>query len=100
MTKLLSFHKSDKPGKKYMVKLESASGREKTIHFGDASMKDYTLFTAEERAARKRAYISRHQSREDWNDPETPGFWSRWILWGDTPSVSENLKITKRRYHL
>lgn len=99
MAKLISFHKSDRPGKKYMVVVER-DGRQRTIHFGDANMKDYTLFSAEERTARKRAYISRHSAREDWSDPMTPGFWSRHILWGDTPSVSENLKITKRRYGL
>ena len=99
MAKLISFGKSDSPGKKYMVVVER-DGRKKTIHFGDASMKDYTLFSAEERAARKRAYISRHAGREDWSDPMTAGFWSRHILWGDTPSVAENLKITKRRYGL
>ena len=99
MARLVSFKRSDKPGKKYTVVVEK-DGREHTIHFGDSSMKDYTLFSAEERAARKRAYIARHQSREDWSDPLTPGFWSRHVLWGDTPSVSENLKLTRRRYGL
>ena len=99
MARLVSFGKSSSPGKKYTAVVEK-DGRKHTIHFGDASMKDYTLFSAEERAARKRAYISRHQGREDWSDPTTAGFWSRWVLWGDTPSVSENLKITKRRYGL
>ena len=100
MTKFLSLKRSDKPGKKYMVELETASGRTKTIHFGDASLKDYTLFSAEERMERKRRYLARHSAREDWSDPETAGFWSRHILWGDTPSVQENLKITRRRYGL
>ena len=99
MAKLISFSKSDKPGKKYTAVVEK-DGRKHTIHFGDSSMKDYTLFSAEERAARKRAYISRHQGREDWSDPTTAGFWARHITWGDTPSVAENLKITKRRYNL
>ena len=99
MARLVSFSKSDRPGKKYKAVVEK-DGRTHTIHFGDSSMKDYTLFSAEERAARKRAYISRHAAREDWNDPTTPGFWARHITWGDTPSVSENLKITKRRFNL
>jgi hypothetical protein len=98
--KLLSMRRSTQPGKKYTVVLDTGEGRTKTIHFGDASMKDYTLFTAEERAERKRAYLSRHASREDWSDPTTAGFWSRHILWGDTPSVAANLKLTRRRYNL
>ena len=100
MTKLLSFRRSDRPGKKYMVELETASGRTKTIHFGDSSLKDYTLFSAAERMEHKRRYLARHSANEDWSDPETAGFWSRHVLWGDTPSVQSNLKITKRRYNL
>lgn len=100
MTKLLSFSRSDKPGKKYKVEVQTASGRTKTIHFGDSSLKDYTLFSAEERMERKRRYLARHAANEDWTDPETAGFWSRHVLWGDTPSVQENLKITRRRYRL
>ena len=100
MTKLLSFKRSEMPDKKYQVELLTADGRHRTIHFGDAHMKDYTLFSAQEREARKRAYLSRHKAREDWSDPLTAGFWSRHVLWGDTPSVTENLKITRRRYHL
>lgn len=100
MTKYISLRPSTRPGKKYMVELETSAGRKKTIHFGDASMKDYTLFSAGERAERKRAYLQRHAATENWNDPETAGFWSRHILWGDTPSIRENLKLTLRRYNL
>jgi len=100
MVKLLSFKPSDRPGKKYMVVVETGQGTKRTIHFGDSSMKDFTLFSAVERAARKRAYLARHERREDWNDPLTPGFWSRHVLWGDTPSVQQNLKITRERYDL
>ena len=100
MTKFVSMQRSSDPAKKYMVKLIGNSGRQKTIHFGDASMKDYTLFSAGERMERKRAYLQRHAATENWSDPETAGFWSRHVLWGDTPSVRENLKLTIRRYNL
>jgi len=83
-----------------MVELETASGRTKTIHFGDANLKDYTLFRPAEREERKRLYLARHKATEDWSNPETAGFWSRHLLWGDTPSVRENLKRTLTRYHL
>ena len=100
MVKFVRLSRSSKPEKKYMVELETDAGRRKVIHFGDASMKDYTLFSAAERAERKKAYLARHESREDWNDPTTPGFWSRWVLWGDTPSVQQNLKLTLSRFRL
>jgi hypothetical protein len=100
MTKFLSLAKSDHPDKKYKVTLETGAGREKVIHFGDSSLKDYTLFSAAEREERKRRYLQRHQARENWRDPESAGFWSRWILWGPHPSVRENLKFTLHKFGL
>jgi hypothetical protein len=97
--KLLSFAKSDRAGKKYMVKLEK-NGRTKTVHFGDSSMKDFTSFSPSIRASHKSRYLSRHAKREHWTDPTTAGFWSRWVLWGDSSSVKANLASTKRRFHL
>lgn len=99
MVNFIGLHKSDKPEKKYYVELES-SGRSKRVYFGDSNSKDYTLFSALEREEHKRRYLIRHKSREDWNDPETSGFWSRWLLWGDTPSIRTNLKRTLSRFNL
>ena len=93
-------HRSDKPEKKYYVELEGESGRTKRVYFGDSNSKDYTLFNGLEREEHKRRYLERHRANEDWNDPETAGFWSRWILWGDTPSVQQNLKRTLSRFNL
>lgn len=100
MIKLISFEKSDQPGKKYMVKIER-DGREKTIHFGASGYKDYTLFSPMERERRKKAYISRHKSNEDWTASgiDTAGFWSKHILW-NLPSVSASLAQTRRAFNL
>ena len=100
MTKLVSFTRSDKPEKKYKVVLETAAGRSKTIYFGDSSLKDYTTHNPLEREERKRLYLARHRATENWKDPESAGFWSRHILWGDTPSIQTNLKRTKSRFGL
>ena len=83
-----------------MVTLMANSGREKTIHFGDANLKDYTLFSASEREDRKRAYLARHKATENWQDPESAGFWSRWVLWGPHPSVRENLRFVLNKFNL
>ncbi len=76
-------------------------GREKTIHFGASGYKDYTLFSPLEREQRKRNYISRHQSKEDWSlsGIDTAGFWAKHILW-NKPSVSASLADTRRRFNL
>ncbi len=100
MTRFIGLHRSDNPDKKYYVELEGASGRTKTIYFGDANSKDYTLFNALERNEHKRRYLQRHKSREDWSDPETAGFWSKHLLWGDTPNIRENLRRTISRFNL
>ena len=99
MTKLLALKRSSKPEKKYMVELETAAGRTKTIHFGDASLKDYTTHNALEREERKRLYLARHGATENWRDPESAGFWSRWILW-NKPTVSASLRDVKARFSL
>ena len=73
--------------------------RHKTIYFGDSSLKDYTTHSPLEREERKRLYIARHRVREDWTDPFTAGFWSRWILW-NKPTVKASFEDVMRRFHL
>lgn len=90
--------RSDDPAKKYMVVVESAD-RKKTIHFGDAKSKDYTKYSALEREKHKRSYLARHRTTEDWSDPFTAGFWSRWVLW-NLPTVEASYKDTLRRFNL
>ena len=100
MTIFLGLHKSDKPDKKYFVELKGASGHTKRVYFGAAGMNDYTTFNALERDERRRRYLFRHSAREDWNNPETAGFWSRHILWGDTPNIQTNLTKTLKKFNL
>jgi hypothetical protein len=102
MTIFLKLNRSDKPEKKYYVELEGDSGRTKRIYFGDSNSKDYTLFSALERDERRRRYIDRHRRTEDWTSTgvETAGFWAKHILWGDTPSVQQNLRRTLSRFNL
>ena len=96
MTKFLGLHKSDKPEKKYYVELEN-DGRTKRVYFGDANSNDFTLFNSLVREEHKRRYLQRHKAREDWSDINTPGFWSRWVLW-NKPTVSASLKDTLSRF--
>ena len=100
MAKLISFKKSDNPEKKYMVEIER-DGRIKTVHFGASGYKDYTSFGSLEREQRKRNYISRHKSKEDWtiSGIDTPGFWAKHVLW-NLPSVSASLAQTRRAFGL
>ena len=94
--KLLEVKKSTKTGKKYMAVFEN-NGRKKTIHFGDSSMKDYTQHGDKQR---RENYLSRHKSRENWNDPSTAGALSRWLLWGNSTSFADNLRSFRSRFGL
>jgi len=85
--------KSDNPKKKYKVVVEKGD-KKRTLHFGSAGMSDYTKHKDEER---KKRYIDRHRKNEDWSDPFSRGYWSRFLLW-EKPSIKEakkNIEKTK-----
>ena len=92
---LYTLEKSSNPKKKYMITIISKkTNRERTIHFGANGMSDYTIHKDE---ARKQRYINRHKSmNEDWNDPETAGFYARWVLW-NKPTLKDSWNDTKAK---
>lgn len=68
----------------------------KTVHFGQAGASDYTINKDEQR---KENYISRHKSRENWNDPTTAGALSYHLLWSEK-SFKTALSKFKKRFNL
>lgn len=89
---------SDKKTKKWMVSyINPKTSRVKTINFGAKGMNDYTI-TGDDKA--KKRYLLRHSGMgEDWNDPETAGFWSRWILW-NKKTLKASIKDTENRFNI
>jgi hypothetical protein len=85
--------KSNRTNKKYYVRELDSN---KTVHFGDSRYEDYTQHKDENR---KIAYLNRHQKREDWNDPSTAGFWSRWLSW-NKPTIKESIKDIQDRFKI
>ena len=83
-------YKSDRPDKKYFI----ITNDNKKIYFGQASASDFTLHKDE---ARKNLYINRHKKNENWNNKDTPGFWSRWLLW-NKPTIKESYEYIKNKY--
>ncbi len=65
-----------------------------TVKFGAKGYSDYTMHKDPERMRR---YLIRHRRRENWSDPKTPGFWSRWLLWS-APTLSGAKKIIKNKF--
>ena len=88
---IILLSKSDKLNKKYSVLVDN-----KTIYFGDSAYQDYTQTND---LHRKDLYLDRHKSREDWNDPLTAGFWSRWLLW-NKKSISKSIKDIEKHFNL
>jgi len=91
-----TLHHSNIPGKKYAGVFTDGS-KSKTIHFGASGYKDYTQHHD---ASRRANYLSRHRTNEHWNNPQTAGALSRWILWGPSSSIQANVASFKRRFHL
>lgn len=83
-------YKSDKPDKKFFIITSTG----KKVYFGSANMSDFTLHKD---PLRKNAYIKRHQKREDWNNKDTAGFWSRWYLW-NLPTKEASYQDIKKRF--
>ena len=90
-------YKSTDGKHKYEALFKQDNGRTKTVKFGAKGMKDYTLFSAEEREKRKELYLKRHSARETWMNPMTAGALSRWILW-NLPTVEASLADFHRRF--
>ena len=82
--------KSPKPLKKFVATING----EKDIYFGAAGFKDYTIHQDDER---KERYIKRHAKRENWEDPLTSGFWSRWVLWSKK-TIEESIDDINKRF--
>ena len=67
------------------------------VSFGSKGAKTFVDSASDQT---KRAWLSRHKVRENWNNPKTAGSLSKHILWGNSKSVRENLKSYKKKFNL
>ena len=82
--------KSKNKDKKYDARIDG----KKTVSFGAAGMSDFTKHKDPER---KQRYLNRHKKNENWNNPTTAGYLSRWILW-NKPTITESIRDTNKRF--
>lgn len=87
--------RTNKHNNKFRVLVENPDGKKKTILFGDRRYEDYTQHKDPKRRQR---YLMRHAG-EDWTDPYTAGFWSRWVLW-EKPNIYEAIRKVARRFKI
>jgi len=94
--KLKTIRKSRKAEKKFDAVFDK-DGKEKIVSFGAAGMSNYTKH---KNATRKQRYLKRHTGKgEKWQQPDTPGALSRWVLW-NKPSFRESVADFRRRFNL
>ena len=89
--------KSTRTGKKMMAIFYENDKKITTIHFGDSNYQHYTGGHLDE--SRKKLYIDRHRSSEDWKNPMTAGTCSLYILW-NKPTLSASIADFKKRFNL
>lgn len=91
----------------------------KTVHFGGKGYTDYTIHKSKPRMV---SYLVRHGAtdlnmsdgslrheqidaksmashKEHWDDPYTPGFWSRWLLWS-RKSMARAISVIRRKFKI
>jgi hypothetical protein len=88
--------KSHLPQKKYDAIFED-DGKKKVVSFGATGYDDYVLTGNKMKRDR---YIKRHGHHEDFNDKFSKGALSRWILWGNSTSIKQNIADYKKRFNL
>ena len=75
-------------------KLDAVIDGKKTISFGQKNASDFTLQDDD----RKERYIAKHQKNENWRDPKTAGFYSRFILW-NKPTLEASVNDLNEGYN-
>ena len=69
----------------------------KTTQFGLKGSSTY--IDHKDRKLRSR-YIERHRANENWNDPQSAGALSRYLLWGASTNLNTNINKYKKMFKL
>lgn len=95
--KLLKIVRSPRAEKKYRAYFSDGTHTD----FGAAGMQNYGGVGKERHIdkERKKRYLSRHKSRENWNNPKSAGSLSRWVLW-NKETLKSSIADYKRRFNL
>ena len=94
--KLVKIVPSTRQDKRMMAVFKDGE-KERTTHFGFRGGSTYIDNKSQQKRA---AYIARHRVNENFNDPDSAGALARWILWGRSTSLRENIKAFKRKFNL
>lgn len=84
---------SDRKGKKFFI----ITNKGKRVYFGASNYQHYTEGHLDIR--RRNNYLKRHVKNENWNDPDTSGYWSAKFLWM-YPTYKEAYEKIKKELRL
>lgn len=96
--KILSVGLSPLESKKYRAHFEDGE-RKFHVDFGQPNATTWVNGASKET---RENYIKRHSALEKtyWNVPTTPAALSRYLTWGESRSMAENLRAYKKRFNL
>jgi glutamine synthetase type III len=91
---LYKLYKSTNKNKKYDIYIMNPkTNRVKKISFGGTGYSDYTIHKNKER---RNLYRIRHKN-DRINDVYSSGYWSWWVLWGDSYNLNIALKTAVKK---
>lgn len=93
----VKFSTSKRADKKYTAQfLDDDGDIVKTTHFGSKGASDMTKHKNEDR---KKAYHLRHKKNENWQDFQSAGSLSRYVLW-NKPTLKSSIKDYVKVFNL
>ena len=100
--KLVSITKATDGKHKYTAVFD-IDGKSKTTQFGLAGANDYLIYSKQSKEIadeKRKLYLARHKKNEKWSDPTSAGSLSRYLLWGDSSSLKQNIIDFKKRFKI
>tara|TARA_R110002020_G_scaffold85563_3_gene211086 strand:+ start:130 stop:432 length:303 start_codon:yes stop_codon:yes gene_type:complete len=97
----LEIKNSEAKGKRFVAIFTDAKGKSKKVNFGLKNPKRGTYIDLGDKEVRKN-YIARHEATEKkfYKDPMRPATLSRFILWGESKSLKQNIDNYKKKFNL
>lgn len=97
----LEIKNSQAKGKRFVAIFTDDKGKSKKVNFGLKNPKKGTFIDHADKELRKN-YIARHEATEKkfYKDAMRPATLSRFILWGTSSSLKQNIENYKNKYNL
>ena len=97
----LEIKNSQAKGKRFVAIFTDDKGKSKKVNFGLKNPKRGTFIDHADKELRKN-YIARHEVNEKkfYKDPMRAATLSRFILWGNSSSLKQNIENYKNKYNL